>query len=340
MVKVVRSAVVGLGSVNRRLLRILSDKRQRLLDDYNLAFEIICVSDSSGVAVLDSGYDGDDICRMKERGGHVRDLPSFQAGRCMVDVLENLDCDLVFEASPVNLETGQPGLGIARTALKRGTSVVLANKGPMVLAFDELHSLAAASSAGLGYSATVCGGLPVINMGRRDMVAADISMLMGVFNSTSNFILDQMADGQPYDRALAETQQRGIAEADPSLDVGGWDTANKLAIIANSMLRMKVSLEDIEVEGITGITAEMLKAEHARGNVIKLVALAKDGKLSVKPTILPENSFLGRCEGWEMGVEIHSDICGIMYHKLWEREPVPTAGSMMRDAVNIFERIT
>jgi homoserine dehydrogenase len=231
-------------------------------------------------------------------------------------------------------------MSVTRTALSRGISVVLANKGPLVLAFQELHALAAQTGAGLAYSATVCGALPVINIGRRDLIAAEISLLRGIFNSTSNFILQEMATGRSYDEALAEAQRRGIAEADPSLDVEGWDTANKLVIIANSFLGAQVTLDDVTVEGITQITAARLAAERAAGNTIKLIATAEGGpdgyQLSVRPTVLPHAEFLARCDGWEMGVEIHTDLYGTLYHKIWEQDPLPTAAAMLRDAVNLF----
>ncbi len=254
-----------------------------------------------------------------------------------------LTCDLVLEASPVNLQTGEPGLSVVRAALGRGLSVVLANKGPLVLAFAELQRLARENGAGLAYSATVCGALPVVNVGRRDLIAADITSLRGIFNSTSNFILAEMAAGRSYDAALAEAQARGLAETDPSLDVEGWDTANKLVIIANSFLGMPTTLADVTVQGITGLAAADLQAAQANGRTVKLLASATRQEdtagvytLSVAPTELDGDEFLARCRGWEMGIELHSDLYGSMYFKDLEGDPLPTAAAMLRDAVNLF----
>ncbi|WP_419904903.1 homoserine dehydrogenase [Kiloniella sp.] len=333
---IIKAAVVGLGSVSKNLLNILANKRARIRDDHGLEFKIICVSDSSGVAVNEQGFDERDLITKKEAGERASSFEGYRAGTTIEDVLGDTKIDLVFEASPVNLDTGAPGLGITRTALNKGISVVLANKGPVVLAFKELHDLAAKTGAGIAYSATVCGGLPILNMGKRDLIAGDVHKLQGIFNATSNFILDEMATGRSYDDALKEAQDRGIAEADPTLDVGGWDTANKLVIIANAILRQNATLKDVEVTGIENITEAQLKDARDRGEQIKLVANAQDGKLSVAPMALPADSFLAHCTGWEMAVEMHTDIYGIMYHKLWEREPTPTAASMLRDAVNIF----
>jgi homoserine dehydrogenase len=340
MTHIVQTALIGLGNVGRSFLKILEMKNVRLREQYGMAFAIVCVADSSGVAVDRAGFAPAELRRHKEAGGRVADLPGYLPGVSSSAIIDTLDCELVLEASPVDLTDGEPGLSVTRKALRRGVNVVLANKGPLVLAFHELHELAATHQAGLAFSATVCGALPVINIGRRDLIAADVSLLQGIFNSTTNFILAEMAEGRAYADALAEAQARGIAEADPTLDVEGWDTANKLTIIANSFLGVEIALDDVTVVGITDLTPDLLREAHSAGQRIKLIATAQliddDYLFSVAPAAVPRDSFLGRCDGWEMGVEIHSDLYGKMYHKLWEREPLPTAAAMLRDAVNLI----
>jgi len=341
MTNTIPLALSGLGHVGRNFLRILETKGERLAADYDLTLRVVAAADSSGLAVAAGGFDPRVLRLHKEAGGRVVDLPEFQAGATLADFLARPGvCQMLLEASPVNLSDGEPGVGYVRAALGAGVSCVLANKAPLVLAYHELQRLAASTGAGLAFSATVCGALPVVNIGHRDLVAADISLLRGIFNSTSNFILDEMAGGRSYADALAEAQRRGIAETDPALDVEGWDTANKLTILANSFLGVEVTLADVAVEGITAITAEQLAAQRVQGKVIKLVAEARQGeggyRLSVAPLPLPADDFLAGCSGWEMGVEIHSDLYGQMFHKIWEREPLPTAAAMLRDVVNLL----
>ena len=340
MTQKVKTALIGIGHVGRNFLRILEIKRTRLAEEQNLDFVVVCVADSSGTALIPQGIDPAFVRQLKEEGGRVSDMEAFMPGLTPAAAIADIDCELVLDASPVNLTSGEPGLSVARAALGRGIGVVLANKAPLVLAFDELHRLAEANGAGMAFSATVCGALPVINIGRRDLVAADITLLRGIFNSTSNYVLAQMAHGYAYKGALDEARERGIAETDSSLDVEGWDTANKLVIIANSVLGMHATLEDVSVEGIVGIEREHLLQEQAHGRTIKLLAQAEltaEGyRLSVGPIALPTESFLGSCEGWEMGIEIQSDLYGKMYHKIWEREPLPTAAAMLRDSVWLF----
>lgn len=335
-------ALIGLGPVHRNVLRILATKAPILAQRYGLAFRVVCVADSSGVAVNPSGFAPTGLRQFKEAGGRVCELADFLAGATLTDTLASLACDLVLEASPMNLETGEPGLSVVRTALRRGISVVLANKGPLALAYRELHELATASGAKLAFSATVCGALPVINIGQRDLIAAEVLALRGVLNATTNFILAEVAAGRSYADALAEAQRRGVAERNPELDVEGWDTACKLVILANSVLDIDATLADVSVQGIIDVTPEKLREATQRRQTIKLLASAErngDGyTLSVQPVAVDTDSFLGQCNGWEMGIEIESDLYGRMFYKIWEREPLPTAAAMVRDAVNGMRR--
>ncbi len=330
----IRAALFGLGSVNSNLLNILDDREKLLSERYGLSFKIVAVGDSSGYAFNIDGFDKNFIVSHKESGRPVSDLEGYTAKYQPLD-----DIDLLFEATPVEPETGGEALETTREALSRGVSVVLANKGPVVHAFQELKKLAADNDCGLEFSATVCGGLPVLNIANRDMIAGNTIGFSGIFNGTCNFILDALAKGMSFEDAVTEAQKVGAAEADPSLDIDGWDTAFKLLILANTMFDKDYKLDDVKVTGIRNITTDMIKKEKEKGNKIKLVGKFENGSLTVEPTAVPVDSFLGNCDGWEMGIEIHSDIYGISYHKLYEKEPIPTAASMMRDAVNIFAEI-
>ncbi len=347
--KTIRTVLIGLGSVGRNFLKILEIKQEQLAAHYGLRFQIICAADSSGVAVNPLGFDPADLRQFKDRSNKVAQLIGFLPNETPATILAKLDCDLVLEASPVNLQTGDPGLSAVRAALGRGIHCVLANKGPMVLAFHELHKLARQHNAGLAFSATVCGALPVINIGRRDLICADITWVRGIFNGTSNYILGEMQKGRSYGDALKEAQIAGIAETDPTLDVEGWDTANKLVIIANSFLGAYVTLKDVSVRGITQITNSQLQSELQRGHMLKLIATAQllpqspvsglrspiSYHLSVEPVALPQSDFLAQCSGFEMGIEIHSDLYGIHSYKSLEGDALPTAAAMLRDAIHM-----
>ena len=332
-------AMIGLGNVGRRFLRLLIECDDTLRDKYGLAFSVHCVVDSSGVAVSDNGFNLARLLEHKSCGLKLRELSEFDEGHTLAVALDSVQCEILLEASPVNLNTGEPGLSNCRTGLEHGLHLVLANKAPLALAQAELDCLAADANVGILYSATFCGGLPVLNIVRRDMVCGKILGFRGIFNSTTNFILEEMLKGRSYADALSETQERGIAEADPSIDVGGWDTAAKLVIAANSIVDAMITLADVSVSGIEDVQPDWLEQCRREGSVLKLVATAEridaEWRFQVEPTPVPIASFLGSCSGWEMAIEIQSDIYGKSFHKLWEREPVPTAASMLRDAVHL-----
>jgi homoserine dehydrogenase len=332
-------ALVGLGNVGRRFIGLLIERDDMLREKYGLAFSIHCVVDSSGVAVSNDGFDLARLLEHKVRGLKLRKLREFDEGLTLAVALDIVQCDILLEASPVDLNTGDPGLSNCRTALEHGLHLVLANKAPLALAQAELDRLAADTNVGILYSATFCGGLPVLNIVRRDMVCGKILGFRGIFNATTNFILEEMLKGRDYADALRETQERGIAEADPSIDVGGWDTAAKLVIAANSIADAMITLADVSVSGIEDVQLDRLQQCRQEGSVLKLVATAEriddEWRFRVEPTPVPIASFLGNCSGWEMAIEIQSDIYGKSFHKLWEREPVPTAASVLRDTVHL-----
>jgi len=338
-VKRVGLALVGLGNVGRRFLRLLIERNDTLREKYGLVFSVHCVVDSSGVAVSDDGFDLPSLLEHKVCGLKLRELREFDEGLTLAVALDRVQCEILLEASPVDLNTENPGLSNCRTGLEHGLHLVLANKAPLALAQAELDLLAADVDVGILYSATFCGGLPVLNIVRRDMVCGKILGFRGIFNSTTNFILEEMLKGRSYADALSETQERGIAEADPSIDVGGWDTATKLVIAANSIVDTMITLADVSVSGIEDVQPDWLEQCRREGSVLKLVATAEridtEWRFQVEPTPMPVASFLGSCSGWEMAIEIQSDIYGKSFHKLWEREPVPTAASMLRDAVHL-----
>jgi homoserine dehydrogenase len=186
----VRLGLIGLGTVGRLLLGLFIDRKEALRDRYGLEFSLHCIADSSGVAVSETGFDMKAVIDHKAAGGKVAGLDGFIEKGNPGDALDQVHCNILLEASPLNLETGDPGLSNARSALSRGLHLVLANKSPLALAQQELEDLAAKNDCGMLYSATFCGGLPVLNVIRRDMVCGNIHAFRGIFNGTTNFMLE------------------------------------------------------------------------------------------------------------------------------------------------------
>jgi homoserine dehydrogenase len=349
----VRYLLVGVGNVGRRFLELTVLKAETLRR-LGLVLVPVGVADSSGIALSSEGLDPRRIVALKAAGQGVADYPGWgqrgvgplQMVRSSVTPLPagaptGAGPGLLIDASPANMVDGQPGLGCIEAALQAGLHVVTANKAPLVLAFPRLQALARERGVRLGFDATVAGGLPAVNLGQRDLAAAGITRLEGVLNLTTNYILTRMADdGLTYDQALAEAQAAGHAETDPRLDVEGWDAANKLVILAHSVLGQPATLADVEVEGILGVTPEMLRQAAAQDRRIKLLAVAEQRSsgwhLSVAPLALDAGHPLAGLGGKQMGIVYHTDINGALSATIVEDTPLPTAAAVLRDVVDIL----
>lgn len=333
-----RLIVVGLGNVGRRLLELVEMKTRVLQTRYGLELRVVGVADTSGAALSPNGLSIEQLLNLKRARKGVASYP--QAGRAQMtpqELLGAVQSDILVELSLTNLKDGDPGLGTIRQALSHKVNVVTANKGPLVLAYQELAALAKANNVQLLASATVTGGLPTLNIGKRDLGTTVIEKVEGVVNGTTNYILSRMTEGQSYAEALKHAQDIGMAEADPTLDVDGWDAANKLVIIANAVLRRPTKLQDLQVEGIRGVTPEDLQQATDHRQVIKLIALAErigdDYELSVRPTRLERSHPLAKVGAGMMGIMYHTDINGTIFAAIEEHDPYPTAAGVLRDIV-------
>ncbi len=339
----VKLVLIGVGNIGRRFLEILARKGDTLRARYDLELLLVGVADTSGAALAADGLDPLQVIHLKQQGQGVAAYPLLgRPGMEAMELARQAQADVLLEASPTNLQDGQPGLSCMEEALRRGMHVVTANKAPLVLAYSRLTELAAQKGVRLAFSGAVAGGLPTVNIGQRDLAGSEILRIEGILNLTTNYILTQTAEkGKSYAEALAEAQADGHAEADPRLDVEGWDAANKLVILAHSVLGHVASLEDVEVEGITGIGPEELKQAAVSGKVIKLIAKAEkedDGyHLSVRPTCLELSHPLARLTAYQMGIVYHTDISGTITATIVEENPMPTAAAMLRDLINIYE---
>ena len=342
MARSIPYTLIGLGNIGRNLLDILIHRQEQIAADYALQFVLVGAADSSGAAVAPSGLDLARVRDVKLAGGSVSSIPGVgRPGMSALALVKAVTAEVMVDASPTNLSDGEPGLSCVRAALSAGQHVVMANKGPLVLAFSELTALAVRRGRKLSYSGTVAGGLPTVNLGVRDLAGSGVLRVEGIFNGTTNYILTRMeTEGISYQEALRGAQEAGIAEADPTLDVDGWDAANKLVIIANSVLKRPTALSDLSVQGIRAITREDLQRARGQGQVIKLLAVAQklgqDYALSVAPTSLDRDHPLARTGLWDMGVVYTTDYMGTITAIIEEKGPVPTSAAVLRDMINLY----
>ncbi|MEA3356718.1 MAG: homoserine dehydrogenase [Candidatus Bipolaricaulota bacterium] len=335
--------LVGVGNLGRRFIRLIDDKAAYLKEHYDLEFRLIGVADSRGVAYAPAGLDPELIIHVKEEGRSVGEYPAAgQMGTTAIALVDKAEADVLCEASPVNLkEGGEPGLSCIRAAISRGMHVVTPNKGPIVLAYQELVDAALANGVELRFDGTVAGGLPALYLGARDLRGATIHRIEAVPNEVTGYILDLLAAGNQWGEALSCAQESGHLEADPSWDIDGWDAAAKLVILTNAVLGFAARLEDVDREGIKEISVEKIRGESEQGRKIRLFAVAerkKDGSytLQVRPKSVPVGHPLGHLGPHELGVVYYTDIYGRITAIIDEPTPTPSAATMLRDILDIY----
>ncbi len=240
------------------------------------------------------------------------------------------------------------GVDVARDfiieALEKGKSVVTANKALLAKCGEELFAIAEKSKADLYYEASVAGGIPVIKVLREGLVANRIEKIIGILNGTCNYILTKMEkENADFDSVLKEAQDMGYAEADPSLDIDGFDTAHKTVVLASLVYGKWFETDSVFVEGIRDIELCDLRFTAELGYRIKLLGIIKqedeDVEIRVHPTLIPQSSLLSGISGVYNGVMISCDVAGdsLYYGKGAGRDA--TASAVVADIIDVAHNL-
>jgi len=274
----------------------------------------------------------------------VREVSRPRAGvtGTALEALLTQDADsLVREADIVIEVMGgiEPARELLLAAIASGASVVTANKA--LLAQDGPTLYAAADEAGVDvyFEAAVAGAIPIIRPVRESLAGDQVERILGIVNGTTNYVLDRMAsEGLDLDEVVAEAQRLGYAEADPSADVDGHDAAAKAAILASLAFHTRVSLEDVAVEGIMGLTADDIAWASRTGQVVKLLAIAErtaDGVVvRVHPALVPETHPLAGVRGAFNAVFVEASAAGELMFYGRGAGGAPTASAVLGDVVS------
>jgi homoserine dehydrogenase len=288
-----RLGIAGLGTVGASVVRLLQRHGDALSEQLGRSVEVAAVSARR---------------RERERGIVMGDIawhhdPVALARSSSIDVFVEL----------IGGADG-PALESVGEALNSGKGVVTANKALLAAHGVELAKLAEARGAQLAFEAAVGGGIPIIKTLREALAGNRLTRLYGILNGTCNFILTRMEEGMTYPAALAEAQALGYAEADPSFDVEGIDTAHKLAILTSVAFGVEIDRDSIFVEGISSIEPEDLTAAAELGYRIKLLGVATRTESGIEqrvhPTMVPRDCDIARISGVTNAVAVEGDFIG------------------------------
>jgi len=331
----VRLVLAGFGVVGQSFANLLAEERRTLASSYGLVPRLVAVVDSTGCVVDEGGLDVAKLVAGKRKNGSVGARASSGAGATTAQIIRDVEADVMVETTPTEFRTGEPGLSHIRAAFGSKKSVITCNKGPLGIAFHALRELARHNSVQFRYSGAVGGGTPVLDFGRTCSIGDEITKVTGILNGTCNFILTRMErDRLDFAQALELAKREGYAEADPSLDVNGFDSAVKLAIIANHLGLSRATVRDVKVAGIAEISPERLARAAEKGTAVRLVATADGPRLSVEPTVVPRDDPL--CiSGPFNAVKFHCAHSGPKVIVGKGAGGPETASSLLRDLIEI-----
>jgi homoserine dehydrogenase len=322
-VKEVRLGLLGLGTVGGGVVKLLDSERALLEERAGCRLSLVAVAD------LDT---------MRPREGI--DLARLPLTTDAARVLDSPDVQVVIE-----LVGGlEPARSFILRALAAGKHVVTANKALLAHHGAELYEEARRRGVTLAFEAAVAGGIPLIRSIKEGLVANRVLSVFGIVNGTSNYILSKMTDeGLDFSLVLKEAQAKGYAEADPTLDIEGLDSAHKLQILVTLAFRTFVDLKDIHTEGITRVTPQDIAYARELGYRVKLLAIAKatDGGVEarVHPTMIPAAAPLAAVSGVFNAVFLTGHAVGDLMFYGRGAGQLPTASAVWSDIVEIARRI-
>lgn len=298
---------IGFGNVGRALARLLVTKSTELREVYGIEWRI------TGIASRSRGWLTSSEGFMPAELSNSAFGESSSRAEGLKDWLEQVKPDVVFETTSLNHETGQPAIEYLTAVLKSGAHAVTANKGAVVYGYDELNDLANAAGKRFLFESTVLDSAPVFSLFRETLPAVKLRGFAGVFNSTSNVVIETMEAGRSFEEGVKTAQELGITETDPSHDVDGWDAAVKICALARVLMRIPLKPADIRREGIRSLATRTLQAARTEGKPYKLVARAKfaeDGTVNatVRPEQVPLTDPLGSVRGTSLAVHFELDM--------------------------------
>jgi len=337
-----RIVVCGLGNVGKDFIQLVGDRKELIETKYNLTLKIVAIAEIGGVAVVKDN-DSLPIIRILEHledGGKVETFEIYgQKGVKVKDLLESIEADALIETTPTNLEDGEPAKTHIMTALKNGMDVISANKGPLVLFYKELNDYAKEKGKKIYMSAATAAALPTLDVGIISTAGAKVTSFEGILNGTTNYILSRMHKDQcSYEEALKEAQKLGIAESNPKLDVEGYDTSNKIVLIANKVFDESLSIKDVERKGITEITFDDIAKAKNDNKVIKLVGTGRMENcrctLRCAPKALEMDHPLSAINYSEKAISFVTDTMGRITVSGGKSSPRGAAAALLKDIIH------
>jgi homoserine dehydrogenase len=333
--KPLRTIFVGFGNVAQKMAAMLTEEREQYPGLTGLELKPVAIFTGRHGGIVDpKGIGlGKALKRYRKDGTFpVAPMPVMEA-------LQTLDYDVLVELSSLSIEKrGEPAISHVRAALERGKHVVTANKGPAAFACAELTELARKNKARFLFESAVMDGAPIFLLGR-SFTGVNVTGFSGIFNTTTNFVISRLELGESMESAVRTAQRLGFAEADPALDLDGWDAATKTAILANYFLDAGIDPLRVERQGIRHLTPESAARAVFEGKRLKLICRAwREGgavRAEVKPCAVPAGHYFAAVSGRASALRLETDMLGPFW--ILEENPdlMDTASGVLQDLLAV-----
>lgn len=337
-------ALIGFGGVNRALANIIATDEEKFYREMGFNLRIVAVSDMFlGSVYTPEGIDLTLLAALPVAQGACATLPNGKATAENEDIIKNSNADIVVEATVTDSVTGQPATSHCRWALSTGKHVSTTNKGPLAFAEKELMDLALKNNVGFEYEGVVMSGTPVLRFADKLLKGSEIHQFSGILNGTANYVLGLVEQGHTFADAITSAQKQGYAEADPSADVEGKDVMLKVIVLANRLWGANLTRDNVQCQGITGLTETMVKEAVAEGCHWKLVGKAskqEDGSVvaSVSPEKLSLEHPLAGISGAVNAITFTSGMLGDVTVSGPGAGRTETAYAILSDIIAIHQR--
>ncbi|MDE0785956.1 MAG: homoserine dehydrogenase [Porticoccaceae bacterium] len=337
-------ALIGFGGVNRALADIIATDEEKFYREMGFNLRIVAVSDMFlGSVYTPEGIDLTLLAALPVAQGACATLPNGKATAENEDIIKNSNADIVVEATVTDSVTGQPATSHCRWALSTGKHVSTTNKGPLAFAEKELMDLALKNNVGFEYEGVVMSGTPVLRFADKLLKGSEIHQFSGILNGTANYVLGLVEQGHTFADAITSAQKQGYAEADPSADVEGKDVMLKVIVLANRLWGANLTRDNVQCQGITGLTETMVKEAVAEGCHWKLVGKAskqEDGSVvaSVSPEKLSLEHPLAGISGAVNAITFTSGMLGDVTVSGPGAGRIETAYAILSDIIAIHQR--
>lgn len=340
--KDLKLALLGFGNAGQAFAKMLTEKQSEIYSLYGRRVVVTAIATARKGTIMNSGgIDLLKVCEDAEKlGKFAEDTPGL-CDKTVIEVIQEADCDVVCELTPLNIFTGQPAITHIKTAFSCGKHVITANKGPVAWAFNELSEMAKAKRVCFFYETTVMDGTPVFNLTEHTLKFCKVTEVSGILNSTTNYILEELAAGKAYDEVIVAGKAKGFIEADPAMDIEGYDAAAKITALLNVLMDARMTPQDVDRTGIENITVSDIEEAASRGKVIKLLCRGwkEDGRVyaSVKPVEVDRKDMLAAVDSTTSVVSITTDLMGKLSVIEHAPEIEQTAYGVFGDVIRVLD---